>query len=325
MLDLRLVGVSDDGSALLLADAEGGSYRLAVDEAVGAAVRGDRSRLGQLQIDTGELRPRDIQTRVRAGASPEMLSTQSGMPLDRVRRYAGPVLAEREHVARQAQRATARLSIRSEGPAPALYDAVETRLRDAGIDVGLARWDAWRREDGSWTVEVVHPVAHALAKAVGAGPARAHFVLDATTRTAVADDDAARWLLGEEPELRAPFVPRLAPAPAEQPARVVVEEPVVDLRGEAGDEPVVDDGDEVPDSAEDGAAADDEQSAQQGDEQGRRRDRRAERRARRAAPRTDVLHGQTDRQALADGVRPGARAAVPSWDEILFGSGRQQP
>jgi hypothetical protein len=37
------------------------------------------------------------------------------------------------------------------------------------------------------------------------------------------------------------------------------------------------------------------------------------------------LTGQTDRQAEADGVRPGRRAAVPSWDEIVFGSRRKKP
>lgn len=36
------------------------------------------------------------------------------------------------------------------------------------------------------------------------------------------------------------------------------------------------------------------------------------------------LTGTTDRQAEADGVRPGRRAAVPSWDEIVFGTRRKK-
>lgn len=39
----------------------------------------------------------------------------------------------------------------------------------------------------------------------------------------------------------------------------------------------------------------------------------------------DRLTGTTDRQAEADGVRPGRRAAVPSWDEIVFGTRRKKP
>ncbi|CAM5729640.1 hypothetical protein STENM223S_07289 [Streptomyces tendae] len=38
----------------------------------------------------------------------------------------------------------------------------------------------------------------------------------------------------------------------------------------------------------------------------------------------DRLIGSTDRQAEADGVRPGRRAAVPSWDEIVFGTRRKK-
>jgi hypothetical protein len=38
----------------------------------------------------------------------------------------------------------------------------------------------------------------------------------------------------------------------------------------------------------------------------------------------DRLVGTTDRQAEADGVRPGRRATVPSWDEIVFGSRRKK-
>jgi hypothetical protein len=43
-----------------------------------------------------------------------------------------------------------------------------------------------------------------------------------------------------------------------------------------------------------------------------------------AAPHRDRLVGSTDRQAEADGVRPGRRAAVPSWDEIVFGTRRKK-
>ena len=90
--DLSLVSVSDDGASLVLGDAEGGRYLLPVDEALVAAVRGDRSRLGQLQIETGELRPKEIQARIRAGASVSEVATAAGVAPERVRRFAGAVL-----------------------------------------------------------------------------------------------------------------------------------------------------------------------------------------------------------------------------------------
>ncbi|MDX6224317.1 MAG: hypothetical protein QOE64_693, partial [Frankiales bacterium] len=39
-----------------------------------------------------------------------------------------------------------------------------------------------------------------------------------------------------------------------------------------------------------------------------------------AAPRAELKTGSTDKQAEADGVAPGKRATVPSWDDILFGT-----
>ncbi len=44
--------------------------------------------------------------------------------------------------------------------------------------------------------------------------------------------------------------------------------------------------------------------------------------SRTVAPHRERMVGTTDRQAEADGVRPGRRATVPSWDEIVFGSRR---
>ncbi len=49
------------------------------------------------------LSPREIQFRVRAGESPEMVAASTGWPLDRVTRYAEPPLGERSYVSERAQ------------------------------------------------------------------------------------------------------------------------------------------------------------------------------------------------------------------------------
>jgi hypothetical protein len=41
-------------------------------------------------------------------------------------------------------------------------------------------------------------------------------------------------------------------------------------------------------------------------------------------PHKDRLRGTTDQQAVNDGVTPGKRATVPSWDEIVFGTRRRK-
>ena len=97
MRELRLVAVSDDGTRLILRpEGDDAPMALPVDERLHAAMRGDRARLGQLEIQMdSQVRPRDIQARIRSGESVESVAAAAAVPLDRVLRYAGPVLAER--------------------------------------------------------------------------------------------------------------------------------------------------------------------------------------------------------------------------------------
>ena len=70
-----------------------------VDEALRAAARRDRPRLGQLQIEIeGGLRPREVQALIRRGLSAEEVADRAGWTVEKVRRFEGPVLAEREHL-----------------------------------------------------------------------------------------------------------------------------------------------------------------------------------------------------------------------------------
>src|SRR5919112_5393990 len=154
MDDLTLVGVHEDGEHLLLVDGEGRRHRLRVDEAVRAAVRRDRARLGQLQIEAeGGLRPREIQARIRAGETAEEVAAAAGVPIEHVRRYEGPVLAEREFVATQARGVRLRRGLGGQPGGPeTLGDVVEERLGQREVEPEDVHWDAWRADDGSWSV-----------------------------------------------------------------------------------------------------------------------------------------------------------------------------
>jgi Protein of unknown function (DUF3071) len=153
MRELRLVAVNDDGSRLLLrGDSQEPEFTIRIDERLHAALRGDRARLGQLEIQLdSQLRPRDIQARVRSGESVEQVAAAAGIPMDRVMRFAGPVLAEREHIADRARRSAVRRT-GVEGPAPLLDETVTTGLEAKAVDLETLQWDAWRREDGRWLV-----------------------------------------------------------------------------------------------------------------------------------------------------------------------------
>ena len=156
MRTLRLVALSDDGQNLILAvdgaDADGGErFELPIDDRVRAAARGDSRRLTQIDVDLGtELPPRIIQARIRAGETPEQVAAASGTRVERIMRFAHPVLQERARVAEQARDARVRLS---EGPPTvALSSFISERLRLLDTDVDAITWDAHRTDDGSWLI-----------------------------------------------------------------------------------------------------------------------------------------------------------------------------
>lgn len=158
MPELRVVAVSNDGTRLVLKAADSTEYTLPIDERLRAAVRNDRARLGQIEIEVeSHLRPRDIQARIRAGASAEEVAQLAGIPVDRVRRFEGPVLAERAFMAERARKTPVRRP--GENTGPQLGEAVQERLLLRGADKDSVQWDSWRRDDGTWEVLLVYRVA----------------------------------------------------------------------------------------------------------------------------------------------------------------------
>jgi len=233
MDDLTLVGVHEDGEHLLLVDGSGSRHRLKVDEALRAAVRRDRARLGQLQIEMeNRLRPREIQARIRAGETAEEVAAAAGVAIEHVRRYEGPVLAERDFVASQARNVRVRRGTPSNSGgavngAATLGDVVADRLSQREVDPDDAAWDAWRADDGSWCV-VVRFTA-------GAKPREARWTYDPSVRHVTALDDEARWLTEDDPQPQqqrrlSPVRDRVYDVEAGGTARPVPEEPgAVDL------------------------------------------------------------------------------------------------
>ncbi|MFF3356173.1 septation protein SepH [Streptomyces sp. NPDC002917] len=352
MPELRVVAVSNDGTRLVLKAADSTEYTLPIDERLRAAVRNDRARLGQIEIEVeSHLRPRDIQARIRAGASAEEVAQFAGIPVDRVRRFEGPVLAERAFMAERARKTPVRRP--GENTGPQLGEAVQERLLLRGADKETVQWDSWRRDDGTWEVLLVYRVA--------GEPHSASWTYDPPRRLVQAVDDEARSLIGETddvaaPEPSFPFVPRIArlprdrpldraldrqmerpaPPPPPEPDEHIVTasaserdsltsllEAVPSFRGDMvvperpapPEPPPTTPAAQEPEAGEPPAAA---ASAGAGSAYADVLMPRA------VAGHRDRLTGTTDRQAEADGVRPGRRAAVPSWDEIVFGTRRKK-
>ncbi|HYY11592.1 MAG TPA: septation protein SepH, partial [Kineosporiaceae bacterium] len=239
MQDLTLVGVHDDGNHLVLKGPDGQRYKLAVDEPLRAAVRRDRARLAQLQIETtGTLRPRDIQAKIRSGRTAEEVAEEAGVPVEHVRRYEGPVLAEREFLSRQARGVRVRRpSAGAPGAWPTLDELVAQRLAAREVDPATVAWDAWRT-DGTWTVRLTF---------VAAGRERqAEWTYDVQLRHVTPLDDEARWFVDEaDPATAAgPLAGRRALAPVrdgrDPRTTEVPRERVYDVEADGGLRPVED-------------------------------------------------------------------------------------
>ncbi|MBP2474990.1 hypothetical protein JOF53_003862 [Crossiella equi] len=153
MRALRVVGLDEDAQVLVLEDERGERFSLPADERLKAAARGDITRLGQAQIELeSQMRPREIQARIRGGESVEQVAAASGLPTQRVERYAYPVLLERSRTAELAQRAH---PVREDGPdVQTLGEVVAHGFGLRGQDYAVAHWDSWRGEDGKWVIQL---------------------------------------------------------------------------------------------------------------------------------------------------------------------------
>src|SRR5688500_20400909 len=104
-----------------------------------AALRGDRPRLGQLEIEMeSSLTPRDIQARIRAGETLEDVARVAGIPMDRVERFGAPGIAEREHVASMAMASSVRRRGEPSGHRSLRITLTERTLGRRGAIAGIA-------------------------------------------------------------------------------------------------------------------------------------------------------------------------------------------
>lgn len=235
MQELRLVGVQEDGGHLLLSNEAGEEFSLPVTEALRSAATRPIGRPSAQAADAAEgvLTPRDIQARIRAGATAEQVSAESGVDLDRVRKYEGPVLAERDWMAHQARRVEVAapqpghdLYRSTFGEDPALLgDMVRHRLTSLGMDPATAHWDAWRNPEGSWTIALDFSTDGLEGSASSIGdrpPARWSFRPSSQHL-----DNQNRWaqVLSELDPLDGPFGGRRLSAVGDRPFNVEEEDP----------------------------------------------------------------------------------------------------
>ncbi len=191
MRPVRFVTVSEDGQAFVLADEVGRLLALPLDERLSNALNSDHSASSSPAVSApdpaGALSPRDIQARIRAGESADEVARIAGVPVDRVLRYAGPVLQERAMLAQHARRT----KLKGQDKNATLAQVVDTRLAQHGVDAEKISWDAYRRDDGTWRIVATWPSGKATATAI--------WELDKARQIVTAHDDMAQYLSVDRP------------------------------------------------------------------------------------------------------------------------------
>lgn len=233
MLELRLIGVHDDGENLVLESADGTRFLLPIDANLRTSItKARRIQPARGLGAKGTFGPRDIQTRFRQGASVEEIAEESGWEPERVRRYEWPIVAERAHIIRAAQ--SVKIGRRSSASGTAqipvtLSARIEEVSERYGFEDATQDWTTRQQENGQWRVEVDIALKDSVRQNLPSQvvfPAR--WVYNPANQGLYASNEAAYFLMGnsedavaaaakkapvEVPPARLPKAPEPAPAP----------------------------------------------------------------------------------------------------------------
>ena len=271
MSELRLNGKNNEGTHLTLVDNDGTEFSLRISDTLRATVNQPRLTSVPSSDEETTISVKEIQRRLRAGDAPEVIAREGNTTVDKVARFSGPILQEREYILSQARTAglrkdATRLDI-------SFLDAVVGKLVPRGVDADDLSWNTWRLPDTTWHIELHYPNRD------GNGIATWNF--DTSRRTINPTDDNGAWLIGEEAPARV-IEPGFINSEPSHPSRVEAPAPI-DLPGASSlFSPVVVE-EEKPET-----------------------------------PRLVAIRDTPTAADAEDGVV--ARAKIPSWDEIMFGS-----
>jgi len=268
MSELRLQGKNNDGTHITLVDNDGAEFTLRISDTLRATINQPRLAAVPSSDEEVSISVKEIQRRLRAGDATEVIAREGNTTVDKVARFSGPILQEREYILNQARSAglrkdTTRLDI-------SFLDAVVNKLVPRGVDADDLAWNTWRLPDATWHIELHYPNRD--------GNGLASWNFDTSRRTINPTDDNGAWLIGEEAPARV-IEPGYVTADPTHPSRI---EPV-ELPGASSLFSPVAPVEEKPET-----------------------------------PRLVAIRDTPTAADAEDGVT--ARAKIPSWDEIMFGS-----
>lgn len=149
MQDVRVIGV--ESGALLLATDGGTEFRLPVTSSLTGQVRQANPESGPHK----RVSPKDVQARIRGGADAAEVAAALDVDVEYVRRFEGPVLAERAFILDAAHRVPV-TPVDDESP-DTFGEAITAKL-EAGEATGIA-WGSWKHVESGWQVRVHYTAA----------------------------------------------------------------------------------------------------------------------------------------------------------------------
>jgi hypothetical protein len=168
-------------------------------------------------VDSSEtMSVKEIQRRLRAGESFEQVAREGQITVEKVERFSGPIMQEREYILDRARELVMRKdAYRSD---LTFSDVVLAKLSPRGVDTDQISWNTWRLPDGIWHIELHFPNRD------GSGVAMWNF--DMARRALEATDGNGAWLLDEELATR-PTATAIIHSEPTHPSRI--EDPVRDI------------------------------------------------------------------------------------------------
>jgi len=210
MSELRLTGKNPEGTHLTLTNPTGEEFTVRISDTLRATVNQPRLAAVVASDDVETMSVKEIQRRLRAGETMDAIARDGHISVEKVERFAGPILQERVYILDQAFGVVLRKE--SARDQETFFDVVISRLAPMGVDSDSLSWNSWRIDDGTWTIDLSYPNRD------GHGSATWNF--DLNRRSITATNENARWMLGQEPAARTQ-TPGLVHSEPTHPSRII--------------------------------------------------------------------------------------------------------
>ena len=110
MSELRLTGKTPDGVHLALSDQNGAEFSLRISDTLRATVNQPRLTAVPVGDENQVMSVKDMQRRLRAGETMDSIARDGNISVEKIERFAGPILRERIFIIDQVHAAKVKMA-----------------------------------------------------------------------------------------------------------------------------------------------------------------------------------------------------------------------